>query len=164
VTCYCTILSTVIYIVHYCRYKILMSQLAKRNVKLILKILSDLEQKNVVFISFVCKLGFFGTRGRLKREWNATHAKKAQCFNETLSKCNIRTPDCELHYCTYTVAFLTNRLTKKWTIKWPNVPERGYLTISHIDITNVASVSVALRCMLSIQESFDWRITVRVRS
>jgi hypothetical membrane protein len=43
--------------------------LSKRNVKLILKILSDLEplgglveQKNVVFNSFLCKLGFFGTR------------------------------------------------------------------------------------------------------
>jgi hypothetical protein len=60
-----------------------MSQLAKRNVKLILKILSDLEplrcssnKKNVVFNSFVCKLGFFGSRGPLKLEWNATHAKK----------------------------------------------------------------------------------------
>jgi hypothetical protein len=29
-------------------------------------------------------------------------------------------------------------------MKWPNVPEPAYLTISHIDITNVASVSVAL--------------------
>jgi hypothetical protein len=26
------------------------------------------EQKNVVFNSFVCKLGFFGIRGPLKRE------------------------------------------------------------------------------------------------
>jgi hypothetical protein len=26
------------------------------------------EQKNVIFNSFVCQLGFFGTRGPLKRE------------------------------------------------------------------------------------------------
>jgi hypothetical protein len=46
--------------------------LSKRNVKLILKILSDLEplrgssnkkKKNVVFNSFLCKLGFFGMSG-----------------------------------------------------------------------------------------------------
>jgi hypothetical protein len=48
--------------------------MSKRNVKLILKILSDVEplrglvkQKNVVFNSFVCQLAFFGTRGPLKR-------------------------------------------------------------------------------------------------
>jgi hypothetical protein len=38
------------------------------------------EQKNVVFNSFLCKLGFFfGTRGRLN--W-PTHAKKAQFTHE----------------------------------------------------------------------------------
>jgi hypothetical protein len=40
-------------------------------------------------------------------------------------------------------------------MKWSNVPEPEYLTNSHIDIRNFESVSVALRCMLSIQESFD---------
>jgi hypothetical protein len=29
------------------------------------------EQKNVVFNSFVCKLGFFGTRGPLKRSFHS---------------------------------------------------------------------------------------------
>jgi hypothetical protein len=44
--------------------------LSKRNVKLILKIFSHLdplgglvEQKNVVFNSFLCNLGFFGMSG-----------------------------------------------------------------------------------------------------
>jgi hypothetical protein len=37
------------------------------------------EQKNVVFNSFVCKLGFFDTRGPLN--W-LTRAKKPQCTHE----------------------------------------------------------------------------------
>jgi hypothetical protein len=40
------------------------------------------EQKNVVFNSFVCKLGFFGTRGPLN--W-PTRAKKPQ-FTQELVK------------------------------------------------------------------------------
>jgi hypothetical protein len=45
--------------------------LSKRNFKLILKILSDLDpsrgssnKKNLAFNSFVCQLGFFGARGK----------------------------------------------------------------------------------------------------
>jgi hypothetical protein len=45
------------------------------------------EQKNVVFNSFVCKLGFFGTRGPLKCSFDSSFklAKKAQ-FTQELVK------------------------------------------------------------------------------
>jgi hypothetical protein len=33
------------------------------------------EQKNVVFNSFVCQLGFFGTRGPLKRSYHSRFQK-----------------------------------------------------------------------------------------
>jgi hypothetical protein len=51
--------------------------LSKRNVKLILKILS--EQKNIVFNSFVCQLGFFGTRGPLKRSFHSLFKLAHSC-------------------------------------------------------------------------------------
>jgi hypothetical protein len=38
-----------------------------------------LEQKNVVFNSFVCQLGFFGTRGPLKRSFHS-HFKLAHSY------------------------------------------------------------------------------------
>jgi hypothetical protein len=58
--------------------------LSKRNVKLILKVLSDLEplrgssnKKNVVFKSFVCKLDlFWHAWAILKREWNGTQTRR----------------------------------------------------------------------------------------
>jgi hypothetical protein len=48
------------------------------------------EQKNFVFNSFVCKLGFFGTRGPLKRSFTRvlnwpTRAKRPQ-FTQELVK------------------------------------------------------------------------------
>jgi hypothetical protein len=52
-----------------------MSALVKTKRPVILKILGDLEplrsssnKKTLYSTSFVCKLGFFGTRGPLKRE------------------------------------------------------------------------------------------------
>jgi hypothetical protein len=37
------------------------------------------EQKNVVFNSFVCQLGFFGTRGPLKRSFNSRFKLAHSC-------------------------------------------------------------------------------------
>jgi hypothetical protein len=37
------------------------------------------EQKNVVFNSFVCKLGFFGTRGPLKRSFHSRFKLAHSC-------------------------------------------------------------------------------------
>jgi hypothetical protein len=37
------------------------------------------EQKNVVFNSFVCKLGFFGTRGHLKRSFHSRFKMVHSC-------------------------------------------------------------------------------------
>jgi hypothetical protein len=60
--------------------------LSKRDVKLILKTLSDLEplrgssnKKKVVFKSFLCKLGFFGTRGPLKRSFHSRFKLAHSC-------------------------------------------------------------------------------------
>jgi hypothetical protein len=40
------------------------------------------EQKNVVFNSFLCQLGFFGTRGPLKRSFHS-RCKLAHSFQKT---------------------------------------------------------------------------------
>jgi hypothetical protein len=37
------------------------------------------EQKNVVFNSFVCQLGFFGTRGPLKRSFHSRFKLTHSC-------------------------------------------------------------------------------------
>jgi hypothetical protein len=37
------------------------------------------EQKNVVFNSFLCKLGFFGTRGPLKRSFHSRFKLAHSC-------------------------------------------------------------------------------------
>jgi hypothetical protein len=74
--------------------------LSKRNVKLILKSFSHLEplggglveQKNVVFNSFLCNLRFFGTRGPLKLSFHSsfklTHScqKKPKLHTNSLNK------------------------------------------------------------------------------
>jgi hypothetical protein len=63
-----------------------MSPLVKTKRQAILKILSDLEplrtssnKKNVVFNSFVCKLGFFGTRGPLNRSFHSRFKLAHSC-------------------------------------------------------------------------------------
>jgi hypothetical protein len=57
--------------------------LSKRNVKLILKIFSPfkglVEQKNVVFNSFLCNLGFFGIRGPLKLSFHSSFKLVHSC-------------------------------------------------------------------------------------
>jgi hypothetical protein len=65
--------------------------MSKRNVKQIFKILRDkafkglVEQKNVVFNSFVCKLGFFWhERASLKRELNEPLMPKKKQFTHEL--------------------------------------------------------------------------------
>jgi hypothetical protein len=42
------------------------------------------EQKNVVFTSFVCQLGFFGTRGPLKRSFHSRLKLVHSCQKNTI--------------------------------------------------------------------------------
>jgi hypothetical protein len=77
--------------------------LSKRNVKLILNILSDLEplrgssnKKNVVFNSFVCQLGFLGTREPLKRSFHSRFKLTHSCQNVEIST------NCRLVLCFWT--------------------------------------------------------------
>jgi hypothetical protein len=41
------------------------------------------EQKNVVFNSFMCQLGFFGTRGSLKRSFHSRFKLAHSCQKKT---------------------------------------------------------------------------------
>jgi hypothetical protein len=55
-----------------------------------------IEQKNVVFKSFVCQLGFFGTRGRLKRLFHSRFKLAHSCQKTPIYT---RTRQINYYYC-----------------------------------------------------------------